>query len=333
LRKIAGLVGLVLLAGCRKPASEPVSVDLNAILRKEPAAKLLTVDIPKPPGPQQGISVVQEGRPQVVLNDPAAGRAAEVRQMLRAQQEVERERLETRLRDFYRGAARQFQLEQERTQSEAERRQYERANDLIREEFERLAAERAPLLARLAVLAGFPDPNPRSVPPETPLGNVSQQRFDEAKKLREELRRLDASFDELVETILGAVEDVSALDRAATRVKIELYKAELDRRAEREAREEVQQAVRTLQLRLADSAKIVLPAVPERRVELAAQKPLSPAPLVRSEGVLQGKADRRQLLEHQLRIWLGLNRYALADRGRDVTEDFQRWRTANRAGL
>lgn len=322
----------ILLGACARP-NTPVSVDLDRVLAAEPAATKIEVAIPSPPPPQPGVKVTQPGLPPETVPDPSTVGAESVRDLIRRQQHEARVQLEERLRQTYQTEVRQFQLAQERAQAQAELAQYAQANATIRQEFEAYGRKRGPLLADLTVLVGFPDPNPKSMPPSTPMGNVTRQQFDKAKALREQIHQLDADFDARVRAILGDVVAATEQERAALADRVKLFEDQMNQRAAAEASAQVREAVRSLHLQLARRTDVTVPAVSPRSVELPAQPALRPAPQVRSEGVLQSDADRKQLLRHQLRIWLGLNRYVLARDGRDVTEDFERWRKTIGAGL
>lgn len=241
--------------------------------------------------------------------------------------------LERRLRAVYRDQTATFALEQERQVEKARTAAFDAANEKIRAVFERYGAARAPLVTRLAVLVGFPDPNPASEPPKRRLKPIAQTRFDEAKRIRAELATLESGFQGEVATILHGVTDVTAEAEAQMRVRVEQFRSALDRQAAAEAEAQVRTSVKELGLSLTDPTPLVLPETPSRVVQIPGEAPLMPAPKVPSEGIPDGPEDRRRLMERQLRIWLGLNRYRLAKGGRDATMEFERWRQTYRAGL
>ncbi|AIE85178.1 hypothetical protein OP10G_1810 [Fimbriimonas ginsengisoli Gsoil 348] len=289
--------------------------------------------LPTPPKPAAAIVQRVSARPGQALRDPSHASTGSIRASIEKQQREALVALERRLRDYYRIQADAFELEKGREVDKEAATDYLEANAKIRLAFEAYGNARAPKVTRLAVLVGFPDPNPNSIPPKLPMRPVSQARFDEAKRLREELAALDAKFNAQAEQILAAVVSETAADREAMRKTIETFRNELNRRAETEAQAEVRTSVKELGLQLTEPSPVLVPGTPARQVEIPAEAPLPPAPKVPSVGIPSGLADRRRLLQHELTIWLGLNRYRLEKGGRDATEDFQRWRETYRAGL
>jgi hypothetical protein len=182
------------------------------------------------------------------------------------------------------------------------------------------------------LLAGFPDPNPESKPPDNPLPPALKKRFDETVALREQLKEIDREFKADVEHILATVQDLVASELTAMRLRIEQFKDELDRRAAEEADAQVRETVGELGLELIAPQNLVMDATSARTVTIGAEPPFRPAPDVPSAGILQGKADRERLIRHELEIWLGLNRYTLAAGGRDATNEFLRWRSQFEVG-
>ena len=333
MRRYGVLLALAAIGiGCQRPGTTEVSVSLDRALVAEPSMGINVPANPKPPANQVAGSISSPGlAPKEMF---AQGRdASKVRELVREQQRSTRLQLERQLRRFYAREARRFEIEQMRALSEREQILILQASEEIRAEFERYANKRMPLLARLTVLAGFPDTNPKSVPPERPMGNVTQARFDEAKSIREEMKKLDDDFDEFAAMVIDRISGETALDRSDTLVKVELFRNELNERAEREAQEQVQAAVRELNLELTESERIVLPEVKSQQFELGTRGPVAPAPEVEIDPRLDGVEARRQRLEGKLRIWLGLNRYTLKPGTRDVTKEFIEWLQTEPAGL
>jgi len=333
MRRIGVIVALApVLLACEKPGTTEVAIDQQRALAAIPSMGLTAPEPPKPPPNRTSGAVVSPGLPAKEMF--AQGRDAErVRELVREQQRQTRLQLERQLRRFYAREARRFELEQLGALSDREQSLLIQASEEIRAEFERYATARMPLLARLTVLAGFPDPNPESKPPERPMGNVTQGRFDEAKSIRERMRQLDDDFDAFAAMMIDRIGGETALDRADTLVKIELFRSELNERAEREAREQVAAAVRELNLELTEAQRLVLPAVPDQRFELGTRGPVAPAPSVEIDPRLDSPAARRERLQGRLRIWLGLNRYTLKPGARDATEEFIQWLRTEPAGL
>ena len=320
----------IVVSGCVNPPSEAVRVDLERVIRAEPVEPTLDVSVPGPPRSQPARTITLPGFPARIVRDPSKADPARIQRLLAQEQLEAQKRLNTLLRNFYQTQVRAFDLDQQRAVADREQTAYREANQKIRTAFERLAEVRGPKLARLSILAGFPDPNPESKPPIVELGNVSQARFDEAKRLREEIDALDLGFKAEAKAILRSVEEFTAQQRASALVALELFKDELNRQAEAEAKAQVKHATDSLRLQLANLPPMKLPAVASRSVTLPAEPALKPAPEVPSMGIGQSEADRRALARHELTIWLGLNRFVLSGNGPDKTEEFIRWRSEHR---
>ncbi len=329
-QRLNALLLFLLLAGC-SPGKKEVSVDVDRLLREgaSPAAPQPTP--PSPPSADGSFVLEQPGMPARALRRVAGGaRDSQVRREIEAIQTRARKSLEARLRRAYALEARRFEIEAEREEERGRLATYEKVSARVREAFEAAADKRAPRLAHLTILAGFPDTKLKEPPP--PEKKVSRMRYDEAQRLRKELAEIEAAYQAQVAEILRSVEDDLAEGALALRVRIENLRAAADRRAAEQAAAQVQITTKDLGIRLAPAPNIELPAVPPQRVVVEPGAPLSPAPEVRSQGVLAGPGDRRRLLEHELGIWLGLRRYALAKDGQDATEEFKEWRARHEAG-
>ncbi|CAN5630869.1 hypothetical protein BH11ARM2_BH11ARM2_05880 [soil metagenome] len=319
------LVALVCASGCKK-GTEAVSVDVDSVLAKQPALKRFGANVPTPPEPQAARTVTLPGQPAREMTTLGKD-TGEVRRLIREQQEETRKRLERQLRDFYARDASRFEISKLRDLDAAEVARYKEIDARIRAEFERISDRRGRQLAALSVLVGFPDPNPDpDQAGEPPNGAVSRKRFEKAQDLRQRIREIDAAFQAFVRAQTQGIEDLAASERTRILAEIETEKAKLDRQAEIDAAARVREAERDLRLKLVDATRISLPAQPGQTVELAAQKPLRPAPEVPSESVFGNRDHRRALLESELRVWLGLRRYHLDPKARDATSEFETWR-------
>lgn len=317
--------GTALLGGCHK-GTTPVSVDLDAVFAKVPAPKRFEARIPTPPPPQPARTVTLPGQPARELTSLAKD-TDEARRLIREQQEETRKQLARQLRAFYARDASRFEIAKLRDLDAADAGRYKEIDARIRAQFDRISDRRGRLLTDLTVLVGFPDPDPDPDDAgEPPAGAVSRRRFDRAQTLRQRIREIDAAFESFVRAQIQGIQDMAAEERTRILAEIESEKARLDRQAEIDAAARVRAAERDLRLRLVDATRITLPPLAPRTVELAPQKPLRPAPQVPSESVFGNRVHRKALLESELRVWLGLNRYRLEAGGRDATVEFEKWR-------
>jgi len=331
----AGCVVLASLiaGGCAKPAYSAVWVDVDRILAANTTAPVPAPVVPSPPRADGATTLKIEGRPPELLSDPSRASKGSVRASIEEQQKAALVSLQKRLLDYYKNQALQFQVEQERELEKARMAAYDEASGRVREIFVKYAEERAPKVLRLTVIVGFPDPNPQSKPPRTTIKTFMQKMLDEAKKLREEIAAIDQAFDKEANAILASVKGATAQDEEKMRAKIEEFRTQLNDRAAKEAAAEVRISVKDLGLLLTEPSPVFVSGTPAKTLQIPAEKPLSPAPQVPSVGIPSGLEDRRKLTQHELAIWLGLNRYRLVQGAPDRTREFNEWRQKYRAGL
>ena len=332
-RRIPVLICVAILGGCNH-SSNSVYVDVDQVLGQE-SAPLAAEPLPNPPPTRPALTETAPGAPATLIDDPANAPKQSVQEMFQAEQATALADLQRRLRQFYHGEVEKFKLEQEQSIAGGERKAYADANTQIRAMFDAWAADRAPTFAKLALIAGFPDPNPTSQAVDKSLPRSIQLRNEEASKLRVQLSGIDAKFDANSRAVLAGVQDKVKTDQAALLDRVQEFASQLDKRAEAEARSQVRHTVSQLRLKLTNPTPVDLPATPPRRLLIPAESPLDPAPKVATSGILLGAADRRRLLDHELRIWLALNRYTLSESPqghRDATQEFQKWRHEHGAG-
>ncbi|HEY0867876.1 MAG TPA: hypothetical protein VGE01_10870 [Fimbriimonas sp.] len=299
------------------------------MLARDALARRREIDVPSPPKPIPATTVLRPGRSAISLRDPSRSSEKDVRRAIQERQHEDYLRLVARLRDFYSADALRFEQEQLRAGGIQSVEAFERANERIREVFVRYGEERAPLVADLALLVGFPDPNPEGVTPSVPLGNVDRQRLAKANELRQQIQILEAEFDQKVAAILGEVETENAALLADLRERIRKYRVENDAKAERDAAQQVQEDVRALGLQLTEQVRLTLPGVPTQATTLPAAPAPKPAPEVSSAGILTSLEDRRLLVGRQVQIWSAQRRYQIVDspnQGQDLTDEFIAWR-------
>lgn len=324
-----------LLAGCAKH-HDSVFVDLDAVLAQEqqrPAP--FENSIPKPPLARPALTATVLGLRAVAIEDPANAPKQSIQEAFKAGQASALADLLTRLRELNKEAVQEFRFQQETSITDDEAKAYDAVSTKIRPLFDAWATERAPVFARLALLVGFPDPDPKSNQADPSGTPVRQAQITEANRLRSQLKSIDDRFRASTAGLLSAVTQFTRARQAELKQEIDHLTVDLDKRSVNEANAQIRKAESKLSFRLADTAPIRLPQSPSRHVTIPAEKALEPAPQVPSGGILDGKADRKRLLEHELRIWLALNRYALSKTRaghRDATQEFQTWRQLHGAG-
>lgn len=333
-REIAAVaLGLAGVAGCNflaEPSVTSVSIDVDRVMAAEPRWRPNVPAMPSPPPAIAGRTITTPGLPQREIT-PQTKAVEAVREEIRRQQEATRRRLERQIRALYETEIRAKEAELRRALAATEATQQETLSRAIRTLFEAYANERAPLLARLSVLAGFPDPNPNSEPPPPTTGAVTRQKFEEAERIRRQMSLLQAKFLADVQELVNET-DLSLSDARLRLLRdLEEFRTELDLRAEREARRLVTDAAREMQLELTRLGRLTVPGTPSESLTIPPSPALTPIPQVTYDPKLFGEAARREPVMAELHIWLGLQRYRLDSKGPDRTDEFIAWRRQQRA--
>ena len=312
--------------GCRQPAQQRVYVDFEAVLASYKSSPLPSRPVPKAPNglPAQTLSlpavaprrVIVEGAPTVqagaLLEENRKKAVQELTRLLsrRYQREAERagEKL-VRALDPKRKAA------------------YLAAQNSVQQEFQTYAVQRAPLIARLTSLVGFPDPNPNSVPPPADTPAFLVARLKEADDIRKQIAQMDAAYENKIQDLLAQAGNQYNVDLAAIQKQVDQDRQVAMRRAESEAVAEAAKTYKSLRPILMGPSQVDLPGEAAQSLQLPAVPPPISAPEVR-ERTLNAN-ERRAILRSQLNIWLKLNGYDLAkspDGVKDMTAQFEQWR-------
>lgn len=319
---LIGLLPAGFLAGCTARQEERVSVDLTAIVRRERRTSPAANPSPRSPAPLPSVTRTLPALPARTIDPPKERSRAELIAELERERSAAEAALARRLRDAYAAEAKADEFARLR---EIEGARLEGAADVVtklRARFEAYDAKRAPLVARLAFLIGFPDPGPR---PSDNANEDARRRTAEAATSRTRLAELDREFDAYVAELQAQAEAELAIRLAKLREDLVSVRRELEARAAREAREQVARIAADLDLRLGGGEPVRLPAVPARSVTLPASTPLP-----RVDFTPASPPDRLlERLRSELRIWSGLHRVRVvsaAPRVRDATAEFEKWR-------
>jgi hypothetical protein len=310
-------------------------VDLDQVLSQEHHVAMAPPVIPAPPQARPALTATVLGLKAISLTDPSNTPKQTIQEMYQAGEAKAQADLLGRLRELNRDAVQEFRLQQESSISGDEAKAFADANEKIRPLFDKWAGERAAVFSDLAMIEGFPLPIGVQPAADKLQTTVSNKLAEKANALRDKLKALDGKFKEDSDSILAAVAKKTHVNKTDLGSKIAQLTADLDSKAKAEAKAQIRKAESRLSFQLADTAPIRLPQSPARQLTIPAEKALDAAPKVPSGGILDATADRRRWLEHELRIWLALNRYTLSSTRsghRDATQEFQTWRQLNGAG-
>lgn len=204
----------------------------------------------------------------------------------------------------------------------------------IHEAFLAYASQRGPLVAKLALLVGFPDPDRGSA--RIPAGDLflANQRFEQAKALRAQIVALDAGYLAQTQKWLKEAQDQIDEDLTQMQLQVQQLKDEADSRAETEATRMAASFQRELGISPTGLNEVRLPAVPGVAYQPHAPGPPPPMSPTTIESLQGDRAVRLKILQSRLRIWIGLKGYVLAARGqgRDATKEFNTWMLSLESG-
>lgn len=324
--KLPLIAALLCGLGCQSPAPKRVYVDFEAVLASYKASPLPSKPLPKPPGglPAKTVSVPAVPAKSIVVQGATTTRAREILEENRrlAVRELTRLLAQRYVREVERAGAERIKgLEPGRATA------YQQATEAVWQEFLRYAEARGEKVARLTSIVGFPDPNPQSLPPRTPVPSFVQKDLDEAARLRREIQEMDLAYEQKIGEILAQVGKQYDVNLTEARVEIEKDRAAAMQRAESEAVQEASRTYRSLAPLLMGSQKMELAGQPAQSVTLPAIPAPAAPPQIRERALTL--EERRRILKSQLDIWLALNHYELADNasgGDNVTTDFVAWR-------
>ena len=321
---LCSLVGFVAV-GCAQ-SRQAVYVDYSKLVSTSDVGAAI-YSPPNPPvssGSTRHSQAVIAGR---TLEEYASGRMDAAKQLLSDDRRHTVKEIEARLRRLYGLAADRVtkakygDLDPKRTAALRE------AETLIHAAFATYAAQRGPKLARLALLVGFPDPDPTSTKSPDPARALAEARFVEAKALRSDIVGLDAAFARQTQGYLKDAQDKIDEDLTQMRIDIQQRKDDADARAEAEA----------ARLAAVNEASLGLSSRSMRDVQLSQVAPESVQPTSGPTPPAMGPtsieldptdtAGRIRALQSEVRIWAGIHGYSLVERGkgRDATEEFKEW--------
>ncbi len=328
------LLAALVLGGCTKQ-SPSVFVDLQTVLASDsrPAAPAQVQGIaPKPlTAPAMSMPPLSE---EVILGESASSvKSADVlirRNRIKAYRE-----LEARLREVYVAEVQRAEQDQVDALAPAKTAAAEAARVKLRTIFEDYAVQRGPLVTRIALIAGFPDPDPHSRRPPVEDSPVVQKRLDEAKSLRAQIAELDTAYSATVASLLAGVDKESDADLTRIKAGMELARTQAEQKAKVDAAKQARSIESSIGPSLASEGDTVLPAVPGRSIPGRSVATKALQPQVSPVAISNDEVARMQQLQDELAIWLAINGYRQAESRKDApdrTSVFIEWRKSHHLG-
>ena len=211
----------------------------------------------------------------------------------------------------------------------------DRAWATIRNRFLEYANARAPHAIRLALYAGFPDPDPNSQRKPSTTEKALLRRFERARDSREALSELGQAYESDVRKALADYDDEVTSEILKVRAEIEQMRAEAEARAIQDAAKQVSELTQQIESVLSGRAAVELPAQPEVTAKAEAGEPVRPAPYVKMRTRSEAEADRLDAVRSDAEIWaahFGVELVKSPREGQDRTKEFLEWRKKRHFG-
>lgn len=325
------LLFILFAVGCSAPDRELVYVDRNQALATVPVeARPTTPKVETPAGVPASQASVPAMPQRTVSIGNAQQRLARASQVIAKNRADALEQITRELSETYRKEVARIARERKDAMDEDRLRGYGDVVDRLSERFERYAHERGPKIARLALLANFPDEDPGSKRQAPERQRIEAERLAEAKRLRSEIAALDAEYRKDASLLVASVDARYREDLVAFERELESMRIDADRRAANEAQKQLEAEFKLSSI-LEGRATRRLPAEPAQSVTISGSGAF-PAP---PEVAQLESVGRLQALQNELVVWAETHHYRLADApkgARDATQEFVQWKRERTPG-
>lgn len=315
----------LLSVGCAPaPQRETVFVDLGAVDRAFPEPAPVRFVGQEDPPPIPGLKIDIPPLPPTTLSSPKGKDEVQIRASIEAARQKAQRQLQNRLRDVYFEELDRQQEEAIAGLNPALAAEADKARQKQLELFHKYADDKGFRLARLTLLAGFPDPDPKSLNPK-PEFAIAKRFREEADRIRKELVKIDADYDAAVRQIFSELQ--GSHDQTLTNLKAKFVEAKgaAEEKAKAEATRQMARLNRAFGQTLAEEREVSVPGQPGKTlqaptIDVRAQLPKihpDPAPF-----------DRKGAIRNQLTIWEAVKGYRIVTSSggsRDGTSEFLEW--------
>lgn len=328
--RLLGLTPLfsLILGGCSH-STPALYVDVAAVpLDVQPAPPELTIPVAPQPPPLP-LTFALAGEPPATGGRITNANIARVRAAIVRDRDKSFRAIVRRLHASYVREAEQVRAQKLDAFDPVRRRILSDALTMISKQYIGYANQVGPKVAKLAVLVGFPDPDPMSRRKVSTTDGVAIQVAATAKQLRAQITKLSADFKDFSARTLrdASAETDSKLTDLMDEVARQL--ADADAKANEAAQKQLAQTQSEIGPLLADKPPLTLPEVPQTTImvrppALGSDKVRMPESASRALLV----ADSEAQVKSDLQVWLAVNRFQLGRKGRDrdATKEFIAWR-------
>ena len=316
---------VVLLAGCVPSVPrDSVYVDMAQVEKSFPAPATISLPGQEEPASAPGLLIDIPALPATTLRSPKGKGEVQIRDQIEAARQKAKRQLQNRLRDVYFAEIDRKQEEAIAGLSPELAKAAEGARQSQLALFHAYAEEKGARLARLTLLAGFPDPDPGSKNPKPDFA-VAKRFREEADRIRTELVDLDAKYDAAVQEIFDVLQHTHDAMLTKLRAQFEEAKGSAEEKARQEADDQMAKLNKAFGQTLAEAREISVPGQPAKSLQ---------SPPVDLRGKLihvptpTPLDDRTLAIKNQLTIWEAVKGYRIVtspSAGRDGTPEFLEW--------
>ncbi len=335
MKRVAPVLASVILIGCGRSPVGRAYVNVERVAQGDPLTIFASDPAPSPPGASPGEShaIPPLAARKLDFSENKA-RLEKVQQAVNEAREQTARQIAGKLREAYLREIETVENERMLKIGDVKNEALTKAWAKVRARFLTHANARAPHAIKLALYAGFPDPDPLSkrIPPE---GNALKRQLERARIARSALVDLDSAYETDVRSLLAEYSDEVAAAINAIRTEIEQMRAEAEARAVRDAAAQVAELAQQVESVLSGKAEVNLAARPGRSATIPSGQALPPTPVIPSTSREQAEADRLDAVRSDAKIWashFGVELVSSPKSGPDRTDEFIAWRKQRQLG-
>lgn len=333
-RSRSSLLFVLFLAGCAQPRVQPAFVDVDRVLASIPVAADKSVATPAPTAPVASQTATIPATPAQTVRgvDTEARRQAIIRLIAENRQIAESE-LARRLREAYLSDVDRLEADTLARLDERKRELMTATFGALRPIFDEYAQRRTRPVIRIALWAGYPDPDPNSQRPLPTADKYNTKRTQEVVDLRQDLKRTEAWYQAQVSTALDRADSQISEEILAFRIDLERQRVEADARARREASAQVQLELADIKPGKVQTEPLILAGSKGATVAIPGGSRPRPAPQVPDPSATIRNQTRAQIML-DAKIWASVTGYALSTKrgDPDKTNEFLSWRRRRHVG-
>ncbi len=321
-------------AGCKTSEPARVSVDMNLLVATR-FIKTLPRVTPMPPAANWAASTSTPGIAPKTLTDADTNLKIEPTVQVHELENSEAERLRRRVERINKAELLKFERDQIKATMPELEKIHADIDAAIYEAVKVSAEARKGPMARIALLVGHPDPDPKPKAPPPGLSPLQKKQFDEVEAMRAKLRAADSAFQARVADILREERSQVALIDARVKELVMTHEQELLRKAAAETVSDTQGDITSLGLQLAEMHPKTMAGVTPKQQTYMAPALTAASIDLKTEVYQRSVQDIRSQLESEVAIWMKVAGYRLAPASthvRDATSEFLKWRRSTMAG-